>query len=136
VSCTAVLATAAAPEGWQTAILDPIALAKSVFALVLGLTTSPIATAWSIGRRLWDEPALAVALGAAFLAAYGMATYADRRMSAVFSRFWHGAQQQLRDALKQARKSLSERKQPSPADGKAAWLAKRADQAEPAPIGT
>lgn len=48
-------------------------------------------------------------LAGAFLLAYALMLYADRRMSSVFSQFWHKAPPQLRKALKQSRMTALER---------------------------
>jgi hypothetical protein len=56
-------------------------------------------------KRLVTSPGLLALLAGAFLVAYGLALLADRRMSVVFSQFWHEARPKLREALKRARKA-------------------------------
>jgi hypothetical protein len=51
----------------------------------------------------FDADVLGIAAAAGFLAAYLMATIADRRMEGVFSGFWYPKQKILRTGLKQAR---------------------------------
>jgi uncharacterized protein (DUF2235 family) len=52
---------------------------------------------------------LAIALGG-FGLAYAMQIFADRTMTRLFSRFWHDVQPQLREALKDARRAVKERR--------------------------
>lgn len=107
LSCVAVLVAAAAPPGEQSMIhLWPFL--KNAGQLVAGLLTSPIDTLMAIARRLVSNPALLAWLASGFAAAYLLAHASDRRRSLVFSRFWHTQQQQLRDALKRARRTASE----------------------------
>jgi hypothetical protein len=57
--------------------------------------------------RLVTSPRLLGVLIAGFLGSYLLALFADRRMRAVFSQFWHEVQPQLRQALKHARESAA-----------------------------
>jgi hypothetical protein len=88
-----------------TSLAMPWALAKGAGALVGGLLTSPVATGLGVLRQLWATPSLLCALAVGFLVSYLMSSVADRRMSAVFSQFWHDHQPALRDALKRARRA-------------------------------
>jgi hypothetical protein len=103
-SCLFVVLAASAPDGW-TSLAMPWALAKGAGALVGGLLTSPVATGLGVLRQLWATPSLLCALAVGFLVSYLMSSVADRRMSAVFSQFWHDHQPALRDALKRARRA-------------------------------
>ena len=51
---------------------------------------------------------------AGFLFAYLLAMAADRRISNVFSQFWFEQQQNLREALKQARQKVQAERQQNP----------------------
>jgi hypothetical protein len=75
--------------------------------------TSPFLTAFEILKTLFASPQLLAALLGGFALAYFMSLYTYERMSAVFSEFWYGRQQALRDALKQARQDAQE-STPSP----------------------
>jgi hypothetical protein len=57
-------------------------------------------------RRLFTDPKLFGTLMAGFAAAAALAYYVDHKRSRVFSRYWHDAQQDLRNALKGARNAL------------------------------
>jgi hypothetical protein len=56
----------------------------------------------SLGRLL-EVPWLAVLLGCGFILSWTLAFSVDRRMSDVFSEFWHDQQPSVREALKRAR---------------------------------
>jgi uncharacterized protein (DUF2235 family) len=108
VSCLFVVLAASAPDGWSSLAM-PWALAEGAGALVGGLLTSPVATGLRVLRQLWATPTLLGALAVGFLLSYVMSSVADRRMSAVFSQFWHDRQSDLRAALKRARRAVLER---------------------------
>lgn len=57
-------------------------------------------------QRLFTDPKLIGTLLAGFLVAGLLAYYVDHQRSLVFSRYWHDARQDLRDALKTARNVL------------------------------
>jgi len=57
----------------------------------------------SLGRLL-ESPWLVVLLGCGYVLSWTMAFTVDRRLSDVFSEFWHDQQLSLRNALKRARK--------------------------------
>ena len=66
---------------------------------------------FSAVKRLFTDPKLLGALLAGFAVAGALAYYVDRKRSMVFSRYWHDARQDLRNALKSARNVLlSERR--------------------------
>lgn len=121
LSCAAVLIAASAPPGAQSG-LNPWRWLRSGALLVANLVTEPLGTVASIITGLAANPTLAGGLAAGFLAAYLLEVVADRRMSAVCSQFWHEAQQQLRDALKRARKAAGARV----TESTAAWRESRA----------
>jgi hypothetical protein len=66
------------------------------------VVSSPLETVGALVRVVRDAPVVSlVAIG--FVIAFILSYAVDNRMSATFSRFWHGAQQDLRLAMKQAR---------------------------------
>jgi uncharacterized protein (DUF2235 family) len=80
VSCTLVLLAACAPDaaGWLR--LRPAAFLSSA-------------------RRLTTSPVLLCCLAGGLLLSYLMAVFSARRMSTIFSEFWHDEQPRLRAAL-------------------------------------
>jgi len=54
-------------------------------------------------REAWTQPWLFGGPAAGLAIAYALTLFVDARMSAVFSGFWFVKQEELRDALKQAR---------------------------------
>ncbi|MPY90844.1 MAG: hypothetical protein GEU99_23390 [Luteitalea sp.] len=105
VTCTLVVIAAAGANGLPS-LVDPGALARNLGHLIAGLATSPLQTALDMVRALVEHPRLAGWLAAGLITAYVLSFIADRTMSAKFSCFWFGLQQDLRGALKQARQSL------------------------------
>lgn len=63
--------------------------------------TEVFATLKAVAASRWRITLLAAVIG--FLLAWRLSNRADRRMSALFSRFWHERQAELRHVLKQAR---------------------------------
>jgi len=99
-----LLALMAAPVvGQFSAALDPRFFLRRAMELCGALLTSPLQTGLGLGRELLADRVALPWLGGAFVVAYAMTFFADQRMRAVFSGFWHGVQPQLRGALKQAR---------------------------------
>src|SRR6266545_474060 len=60
-------------------------------------------------KRLVTSPGLLGGLAGGFVLSYALSLLADRRMSAVFSQFWHEQQPKLRAALKAARMMAANR---------------------------
>lgn len=104
ITCIAVLVAASVTT--ETG-LNPWLLLKNGGSLLVHLVTHPLDAIASIFERLALHPGLMTALAAGFVIAYAMALYTERRMSAVFSQFWHDARQQLRDGLKRARRAAA-----------------------------
>jgi uncharacterized protein (DUF2235 family) len=74
------------------------AIARTLWAVV----SSPLETVGALVRVVRDAPVVSL-LAIGFVIAFILSYAVDNRMSATFSRFWHGAQQDLRLAMKQAR---------------------------------
>ena len=106
VTCLGVVAAASAPHdlaasGWGWRWLQGAA------DLVYNVITARGGELWRAVRRLATSPWLLGALAGGFVLSYLLALLADRRMSAVFSRFWYRQQPRLRDALKAARREAA-----------------------------
>jgi hypothetical protein len=111
LSCIAVLITVSVPEGERS--LNPWLLIKNAASFINNLMTFQLGPVFEQVKRLATSPGLLALLAGAFLAAYGLALVADRRMSVVFSQFWHAARPKLRAALKRAREaSVAEQDRP------------------------
>jgi hypothetical protein len=97
-----LLVAASTPDGLQS-FFDPWAVLKNMTRLMYHLVTFEFTDVWnSIVLALSPAEAGIVLVG--FLLACLLMIYADRRMSTVFSQFWHRHHTQLRDALKDARR--------------------------------
>ena len=91
------------------------ALVVAVFTIVLAMACIVSPDRMMALRRSYFTPgglyvggAVRIAMGlvvilAAFAISAVLASWVDHARSAAFSRFWHGARQQLRDSLKRAR---------------------------------
>jgi hypothetical protein len=90
------------PDGIQS-LSNPWLVLKNMGFFIYNIVTLRLDEVWTSVKALAMSPGkLGVVIGG-FLLAYGLMLQADRRMSAVFSQFWHQAHPRLRDALKQAR---------------------------------
>jgi len=95
-TCAVMLIAAATPPGaW--AISDPLASAWNLISLIWRLVTSPMDTTVSTIVGFFKRPWLLAGLIGGLLASYLLASFADRRMSATFSQFWHEARPKLRE---------------------------------------
>ena len=83
--------------------VHPATLARGLVDLIKNALTSPLTTSAAVIQTLWAKPALLGTILIVLGVSYAIATAADVRMNRVFSTFWHGVQQDLRKALKQAR---------------------------------
>jgi hypothetical protein len=104
LACVAAVLAASLPEG-EDAFANPLLLLKNAGLLVVHLVTLQFAAIFASLKRLAMSPDILGFLGGAFLAAYLLALFTDRRLSKVFSHFWHVVQPKLLLALKRARKS-------------------------------
>jgi hypothetical protein len=76
---------------------------KNAVLLIVHAVTLRLGEVFTSLQRLGSSPWLVGLLLGGFLLSYVLYLYADRRMSAVFSEFWHKAQLDLRRGLKRAR---------------------------------
>jgi uncharacterized protein (DUF2235 family) len=102
-ACVAGVVLASLPEdlgasGWAWRWL------RGAATLAYNVATLQLGELWATAQRLATTPWLIGPLAAGFALSYLLAFVADRRMSAVFSRFWYTQQPRLRAALKAARK--------------------------------
>jgi hypothetical protein len=106
LSCTAVVIAASAPEGAR-ALVMPWMLVKNIGRLIVDLVTLDFGMVFTSVKHLVTSPWLLGCLIGGFLVSYLLELLADRRMSAVFSQFWHEVHPELRRALKRARKTAA-----------------------------
>jgi len=107
-TCVAVVLVASAPQG-AGAWWHPWAWLTSAASLLYAVATFQGAELVGTFKRLSTSPALLGVLAAGFLVSYVLSLLSDRRMSAVFSQFWHEQQPKLRTALKAARAAARSR---------------------------
>jgi len=100
--CVFVLLAVSTPSGFRS-MLNPLLVLKNMGLFLYNIVTLRFGDVFMSLKQLATAPwKLWVAAGG-FVLAYLLMLYADRRMSAVFSQFWHQAHPKLRDALKRAR---------------------------------
>jgi uncharacterized protein (DUF2235 family) len=76
-----------------------VGVVNAISGLIGRLAASPVSTALDMSAQLVRHPWTIAMLAAAYLIDFG----ADRKMSRVFSQYWHERQPHLREALKAAR---------------------------------
>jgi hypothetical protein len=91
------------PDGIQS-LSDPWLVLKNMGLFIYNIVTLRLGEVWATVKALALSPGKAGAVAGGFLLAYVLMLYADRRMSAVFSQFWHRHHARLREALKEARR--------------------------------
>jgi uncharacterized protein (DUF2235 family) len=101
-SCLAVVMSAAVLESRGSQLHPWIAL-KNAVKLIYDAATGQYGALVPAGQGLLAETWLLVSLLAGLALSALLASYVDHRMSGFFSQFWHGARQDLREALKKAR---------------------------------
>lgn len=99
---------AAAASGDVSSVFDARVFFWRFVATIGGILTNPLQNGIGLAGRLLADPKLLGALAGGFVVAYVMTFFAERRMRAVFSAFWHQVQPRLRAALKQARTTVAE----------------------------
>ncbi|HJR78283.1 MAG TPA: DUF2235 domain-containing protein [Nitrospiraceae bacterium] len=91
------------PDGIQS-LSNPWLVLKNMGLLIYNILTLRLGEVWASVKALAMSPGKAGFVIGGFLVAYVLMLYADRRMNAVFSQFWHRHHARLRDALKEARR--------------------------------
>jgi hypothetical protein len=109
VSCLAVILAASVPTGAGSR-RSPWTVLKNAGTLVYDAVTAQWSPLLDAFVRLVTDPKLIGTLLAGFAVAAALAYYVDHKRSLVFSRYWHDARQDLREALKNARSALLESK--------------------------
>lgn len=94
----------AATEPTGGSIMERVRSAGSLLGRAVTLQWGEVGA--SLGQLL-GKPWLIVLLASGFVLSWALAFAVDRRMSDVFSEFWHKEQLPLRDALKRARKDAT-----------------------------
>jgi uncharacterized protein (DUF2235 family) len=107
LSCVVAVIAVSAPEGPRS-LFTPWLLAQNVGLFLADLVTLQLGEVFMSMKRLTASPELLGGLAGGFLGSYLLELYADRRMNALFSRFWHKGQPQLRAALKRARQAADQ----------------------------
>jgi len=108
VTCMGVVLAASAPEG-AAAWAHPWLWIRNGALLVYNVATMQGTALVETLKRLVTSPGLLGGLAGGFVLSYALSLLADRRMSAVFSQFWHEQQPKLRAALKAARMMAANR---------------------------
>jgi uncharacterized protein (DUF2235 family) len=107
LSCVAALIAASG------ALDDPSGIGIWTITRALGLflvnlVASPFATLYAVGQNFSGDVNRVVWIASGLIMAYLLMKITDKRMSAVFSKFWFEQQKNLRVALKQARQEANE----------------------------
>ena len=100
----AILAASVPPDAGSRR--NPWMVLKNAGVLIYDAVTVQWAPLVSATKRLFTDPKLIGTLFVGFAVAGALAYFVDHRRSIVFSRYWHGARQDLRNALKSARNAL------------------------------
>lgn len=100
----AILAASVPPDAGSRR--NPWIVLKNAGTLIYDAVTLQWAPLFSATKRLFTDPKLIGTLLAGFAVAGTLAYYVDHKRSLVFSRYWHDARQDLRNALKSARNVL------------------------------
>jgi uncharacterized protein (DUF2235 family) len=104
-SCLAVILAASVPENAGSR-LNPLIVLENAARLIYDGVTMQWEPLFASAKRLFTDPALLGTLLAGFALAGAIAYYVRYTRSLVFSRFWHESRQELRLALKVARRKL------------------------------
>jgi uncharacterized protein (DUF2235 family) len=83
-------------------------ITKGLALFLVNLVGSPFATLYQVGKNFSGDVIRLAWIASGFLLAYLLMKITDKRMSAVFSKFWFEQQKHLRTALKQARQEANE----------------------------
>jgi uncharacterized protein (DUF2235 family) len=104
-SCLAVFLAASVPEDAGSR-LNPWIVLRNAGALLYDTLTGQWNSVLLAAKRLTTDPRLLGALIEGFIVSGGLAHYVSRKRGMAFSRFWHNGRQEIRDALKDARKRM------------------------------
>ena len=85
---------------------NPVIVLKNAGTLIYDAVTVQWEPLFYAAKRLFTDPKLIGTLLAGFAVAGVLAYYVDHKRSLVFSRYWHDARQDLRNALKSARSAM------------------------------
>ncbi len=107
VACTLTL-FAVALEGDFGRLRQPVEAASTTLGLIGRLAMGEWGEGVQAIRRLLSQWPLLIGMAAAFLLALALSSAADRRMRTQFSRHWHQVRPQLRDALRAARRIMTQ----------------------------
>ncbi|MCE3241954.1 MAG: hypothetical protein K0Q83_2461 [Deltaproteobacteria bacterium] len=83
-------------------------ITKGIALFLVNLVGSPFATLYQVSKSFSGDVIRVAWIASGFIIAYLLMKITDRRMSAVFSKFWFEQQKHLRTALKQARQEAKE----------------------------
>jgi hypothetical protein len=105
----AILAASVPPDAGSRR--NPWIVLKNAATLIYDAITMQWTPLFDAAKRLFTDPKLIGTLLAGFAAAGLLAYYVDHKRSLIFSRYWHDARQDLRNALKSARNVLLRERQ-------------------------
>ncbi len=105
LSCGAVILAASVPPDAGSR-RNPVIVLKNAGTLLYDAVTVQWEPLFYAAKRLFTDPKLIGTLLAGFAVAGALAYYVDHKRSLVFSRYWHDARQELRNALKSARSAM------------------------------
>jgi uncharacterized protein (DUF2235 family) len=108
--CLVAILTASVPPDAGSR-RNPWIVLKNAGTLIYDGVTLQWTPLFSAVKRLFTDPKLIGTLLAGFAVAGALAYYVDHKRSLVFSRYWHDARQDLRNALKGARNVLLRERQ-------------------------
>ncbi len=100
--CLFVLVAVSTPDGFDS-LSDPWPVLKNMGSFIFHVFTLQLGEVFASLKTLAMSPWKIGIVTSGFLLAYVLMLSADRRMSSIFSQFWHQAHPRLRDALKRAR---------------------------------
>ena len=107
-TCVVFLAAASAPED-GTSVFNPWPHIKNAGVLISQIVSLQFGEVFTSLRHLASSsPWLLIGVAVGFMVSYLMDHAADRRLSAVFSEFWHKVQPDLRRGLKEARRTAKQ----------------------------
>ena len=98
-----VILAVSTPDGFGS-LLKPLVVLKTMGLFLFNIVTLRLGDVFESVKEAMSPGKIGFVAGG-FLLSYVLMLYADRRMSSVFSQFWHKAHPHLREALKHARKA-------------------------------